>query len=193
MSFTPGQTKEYIPFVMAVGRAFQEVMNESGIPVERINFMDLGNWNLLTPKKPHFHLHLFGRARGSRYQIHAEFNKIPPKGSKHFEMLAPLNAEEKAKLIERIPRYFAENMRAMEKPKAGKTGAGAKKASFSSVEVAKAATDGAPSVDALEQELVGAERAAGVLPEQLVEDGFFVPGATPGVITAGSAARFLPH
>jgi len=106
MHFTPEQVREYMPFCNAVGRAFMEVMNESGIPVERLNWMDMGNWSLLTPIPPRFHVHVFGRARGSRFQIHGEFNQIPPKGSKHYDMIKNINAEEIAKLKARMSKYF---------------------------------------------------------------------------------------
>jgi diadenosine tetraphosphate (Ap4A) HIT family hydrolase len=110
MHFTPEEAAEFMPFCKAVGRAFQEVMNESGIEVVRLNWMDMGNWRLVPYDDPRFHLHIFGRAAGSRFQIHGEFNQIPPKGSKHYVMIEPINEFEEKKLKERIPVYFAEEM-----------------------------------------------------------------------------------
>jgi diadenosine tetraphosphate (Ap4A) HIT family hydrolase len=107
MHFSEEQAGEYMPFCMAVGKAFQETMNESGIAVERLNWMDMGNWSLLGPKPPVFHVHIFGRAKGSRFQIHGEFNQIPPKGSKHYEMIDHISDVEIAKLKERVSKYFA--------------------------------------------------------------------------------------
>lgn len=110
MHFTPEETREFIPFCRAVGCAFHEVMNESGIAMERINWMDMGNWKLLTGQKPRFHLHVVGRARNSRFQIHGEFMQIPPKGSKHYQMIQPLNPGEVARLREKIPVYFSKEI-----------------------------------------------------------------------------------
>ncbi len=114
MSLSAEQMAEYLPIIMAAGRAMTEVMNESGIAVERINFMDMGNWALLKPdRKPRLHMHLFGRARGSRFQIHGEFSHLPPQGSQLYPLLQPLEQTEIAKLQERIPVYYAENLARM--------------------------------------------------------------------------------
>lgn len=115
MSFTPELAAEYIMLSMATGRAMQQVINEAGIPVERLNFMDMGNWRLLTPKTPRFHEHIFGRARGSRFQIHGEFNKIPPKGSKHYKCITPLSADDIYRLNKLISTYFREYFESAEK------------------------------------------------------------------------------
>ncbi len=106
MSMEPGQALEYIAVSMAAGKAMMEVLNGSGIPVERLNFMDMGNWRLLTPRRPRFHEHIFGRALGSRFQIHGEFSKIPPKGSPFYKTIEPMNEAEIAKMREILPLYF---------------------------------------------------------------------------------------
>lgn len=107
-SMTPEESAEYIPFCIALGRAFTEVMNESGIEVERINWMDMGNWRLVPYDDPRMHVHIFGRAKGSRFQIHGEYNHLAPKGSKHYDLIKPLNALEESRLVERVPKYFVE-------------------------------------------------------------------------------------
>jgi len=109
-SLPPEQALEYLFMSRAAARAFVEVMNESGIQVERLNHMDMANWRLLTDKSPRFHEHIFGRARGSRFQVHGEFNRIPPKGSSHYLTLQPLSPTEIDKLRERMPRYLEEDL-----------------------------------------------------------------------------------
>jgi diadenosine tetraphosphate (Ap4A) HIT family hydrolase len=116
MQMTPEESAEYMPFCIALGRAFTEVMNESGIEVERINWMDMGNWRLVPYDDPRMHVHLFGRAKGSRFQIHGEFNHLAPKGSKHYDLIKTLNVQEEARLVERVPKYFEEEAKRAQRP-----------------------------------------------------------------------------
>ena len=51
---------------MLVGEAFQNAMNNRGVPIVKINYEDLGNWayspeHKARGEKPHFHIHIFGR------------------------------------------------------------------------------------------------------------------------------------
>lgn len=94
---------------MLSGEAMITALNEHGIPVERINFQDNGNWGIATPDGPKFHLHLYGRARGSRLQTHGEalrfpnrdeFYKLPP--------LEPLNEEDCSAIRSRMEKLATE-------------------------------------------------------------------------------------
>lgn len=71
------RAKALMRLSMLMGEAMLHGMNDRGIPVERINFQDNGNWAIdmpgsPRPSGPHFHLHLYGRARGSQFQKHGE-------------------------------------------------------------------------------------------------------------------------
>ena len=51
-----------------VAEAFITVMRKNGVHVERINYQDNGNWCYIYNKKPHQHLHIYGRIFGSKKQ-----------------------------------------------------------------------------------------------------------------------------
>ena len=71
------QAKALMRLSMMTGEAMQTALNEQGIPVERINFMDCGNWAIGTRRGPRLHLHLYGRARDSAHQVHGEALHFP--------------------------------------------------------------------------------------------------------------------
>ncbi|MDR1281736.1 MAG: hypothetical protein LBK99_13060 [Opitutaceae bacterium] len=73
---------------MLAGEAMITALNERGIPVERLNFQDNGNWGIGTPGGPRFHLHLYGRARGSVHQKHGEALRFPLRD----DFFAPANS-----------------------------------------------------------------------------------------------------
>lgn len=79
---------------MLVGEAMLTALNERGIPVERLNFQDNGNWGIGTPNGPRFHLHLYGRARGSVNQVHGEALYFPRKEMGFWKNYEPLNEED---------------------------------------------------------------------------------------------------
>jgi len=65
---SPKKAIELMRLSMMVGEAMITGLNKRGIPVERLNFQDNGNWRIGTKKHPHAHLHLYGRARNSKHQ-----------------------------------------------------------------------------------------------------------------------------
>lgn len=90
---------------MLAGEAMMAALNERGIPVERLNVQDNGNWGIGTPSGPKFHLHLYGRARGSVLQTHGEALRFPLRDE--FRQLPPLEAltsEDCAAIREHINR-----------------------------------------------------------------------------------------
>ncbi|MBI4147977.1 hypothetical protein HY490_01675 [Candidatus Woesearchaeota archaeon] len=88
---TQEEAVEFIRLSMIVGEAMVKGLNKRGIPVERINFQDNGNWGLDSKEGPHFHLHLYGRAKNSLEQKRGEALRFPDKATKFWEKLDPLN------------------------------------------------------------------------------------------------------
>jgi hypothetical protein len=76
---------------MIVGEAMFKAMIKRGIPLERINFQDNGNWSIGTKRKNKVHLHLFGRAKNSKHQKRGESIVFPKKKTKFWKKLNPLN------------------------------------------------------------------------------------------------------
>ena len=106
--FDPEQATALMRFSMLAGQAMFRAMNERGVAVERINFQDNGNWAIDTPQGPRFHLHLYGRARGSIHQAHGEALYFPPKATRFWESLEPLNAEDRRGIAAWIKRLASE-------------------------------------------------------------------------------------
>jgi len=70
--FEPTRAKALMRISMMVGEAMKNALNERGVPVERLNFHDNGNWSINTEAGPKCHLHLYGRARDSVNQTPKE-------------------------------------------------------------------------------------------------------------------------
>ena len=98
------QAKALMRLSMMTGEAMQTALNEQGIPVERINFMDCGNWAIGTRRGPRLHLHLYGRARDSVHQVHGEALHFPHKDTRFWEALEPLNEADMDLIREHLER-----------------------------------------------------------------------------------------
>jgi diadenosine tetraphosphate (Ap4A) HIT family hydrolase len=62
----PNEAIELMRFTIVAGKAMVIGMAKSGITIGRINYQDNGNW------KPHFHIHLYGRAIDAKVQKFGE-------------------------------------------------------------------------------------------------------------------------
>jgi len=87
---------------MTVGEAMIKALNKRGIPVERLNIQDNGNWAIGTKEEPKFHLHIFGRAKNSVNQKHGESLYFPDKKTKFWHKLEPLNNEDIKEIVRQI-------------------------------------------------------------------------------------------
>ncbi len=90
----PKLAEEVMVLSMIVGEAMFKAMNNRGIKMDRINFQDNGNWSIGTKRKNKFHIHLFGRARNSKYQKRGESINFPLKKTKFWKELKPLNKKD---------------------------------------------------------------------------------------------------
>ena len=98
----PKRAIELVRLSMIVGNAMLTALNKRGIPVERLNFQDNGNWTIGTEKGPKLHLHIYGRAKNSVNQKHGEALYFPEKKTKFFEKLEPLNQEDIKEILKQI-------------------------------------------------------------------------------------------
>jgi diadenosine tetraphosphate (Ap4A) HIT family hydrolase len=102
---------EFIQLSMIVGEAMQTALNELGIDVGRINYQDNGNWAVFAPQGPHFHLHLYGRAKSATIQKYGESCTLPQISSGFYDNNEPLNEADlnairkHIELIHSSPRY----------------------------------------------------------------------------------------
>ncbi len=89
---------------MLVGEAMLVGLNERGIPVERLNYQDNGNWGIGTQSGPLFHLHIFGRAKNSINQVHGEALRIPARETEFWKHNEALNEEDIQAIVNHIHR-----------------------------------------------------------------------------------------
>lgn len=112
---TPSHAIELMRLTMLAGEAFQAAMNNRGVPVVKINYEDLGNWAYKTGKKPHLHIHLFGRAENANQQVFPEAVYLPARESGFYDGFEPLNDDDieelqkQIKLLEDTEKYNLEN------------------------------------------------------------------------------------
>jgi diadenosine tetraphosphate (Ap4A) HIT family hydrolase len=100
----PRNAIELIKLTMIIGEAMQTVLNRRGIDVVRINYQDNGNWGLLELTGPFLHVHLYGRAKSSRFQKHGEALYLPSRTSNYYANCSPLNEDDVIELHEEIKR-----------------------------------------------------------------------------------------
>ncbi len=100
--FDTKRAKELMRLSMIVGEAMIKAMNNRGIPVERLNIHDDGNWAIGTKEGPKFHLHIYGRAKNSIHQKRGESLYFPDKKTKFWMKLEPLNAKDIEKIVKQI-------------------------------------------------------------------------------------------
>jgi len=102
--FDAQRASEVMLLSMIVGQAMLIGLNKQGIPVERINFQDSGNWAIGEGKLPRFHLHLYGRSRDSVHQKRGEALVFPEKKTKFYEKLEPLHNADIEEILRQIKR-----------------------------------------------------------------------------------------
>jgi len=88
------RAKELMRLTMLAGEAMLNALNEQGIPVERLNFQDNGNWAIGSDHGPRFHLHLYGRSRDSVGQVHGEALSFPAKATGWWKDNEPLSEQD---------------------------------------------------------------------------------------------------
>lgn len=93
---------ELMKLSMILGEAMTRALNKQGIPVERINFQDNGNWAVGTKRGPRFHLHLYGRAKNSVHQKRGEALYFPDKKTEFYKKLEPLNEGDVQEILNQI-------------------------------------------------------------------------------------------
>lgn len=98
----PAQAKEYIRLSMLIGEAMGKALNIRGIPVVKINYADNGNWAFKANKKPHLHMHIFGRASDAVNQIFPEAVKLPARESGFYDDFHSLNSKDINEIITQI-------------------------------------------------------------------------------------------
>ncbi|MFH0936355.1 MAG: hypothetical protein V1815_01595 [Candidatus Woesearchaeota archaeon] len=107
---SPKQAIELMRLTIIVGQAMTTVMNEHGVDVGRINYMDCGNWGVFKPEGPFLHIHIYGRAKSAKTQKygHALYFPYIEENPEFYKNLKPLNKEDIKDIKTEIERLFKE-------------------------------------------------------------------------------------
>jgi len=112
---TPQQAIELMRLTTLVGEAMFVVMNDQGIPVVKINYEDLGNWAWKKGKKPHLHVHIFGRAKNAVKQVFPEAVYLPARETGFYDDFNALTVDDIQKMqikiseLELTDKYLLKN------------------------------------------------------------------------------------
>jgi len=93
---------EFMRLSMIVGEALKTAMNNLGVPVVRINYMDAGNWAVKHGNQPYFHMNVYGRASNAVHQPWPEAVYLPDRSSGFMDNFVPLNDEDIAEIQKQI-------------------------------------------------------------------------------------------
>lgn len=88
---SPRLAIEFMRLTIIVGDAMATALNDRGIDIGRINYQDNGNWSVFAPQGPHFHLHLYGRAKSATIQPYGESCHLPFMNTGFYDRNEPLD------------------------------------------------------------------------------------------------------
>ena len=106
---------ELMRLTMLVSEAMINGMKRRGISIDRINYQENGNWAFLKNKKPHLHVHLYGRTRDSKVQKWGEALKMPNPDTDFYDNFKPFDEEDIKEIVGEInklsltDKYLNEN------------------------------------------------------------------------------------
>jgi diadenosine tetraphosphate (Ap4A) HIT family hydrolase len=106
---SPRLAIQFMRLTMIVGEAMTTALNTRGIDIGRINYQDNGNWAVFTPQGPHFHLHLYGRAKSATIQKYGESCHLPFMNTGFYDNNEPLNDGDLAAIRKQIESVGAES------------------------------------------------------------------------------------
>src|SRR3990167_6853838 len=104
---SPKLSIELMRLTVLVGEAMTTAMNQRGVDIGRINYQDNGNWSVFKPGGPQMHIHLYGRAKGAKYNKYGEaiFSKKMNE-TDWYENFKPLSEEDVKEIKKEIETVF---------------------------------------------------------------------------------------
>ena len=105
--FSPEMEFELAFYTHVVAKAFINVMRKNGIPIERINYQDNGNWCYFTNSKPQQHLHIYGRIFNSKKQPLPQSLYFPQPNSDFYKDNKPLTDKDMKDIAKEIDRLLS--------------------------------------------------------------------------------------
>ena len=108
---TPQQAVELMRLTIVVGEAMTTVMNQHGVDVGRINYMDCGNWSVFKPGGSYLHIHLYGRAKSAKINTYGQAIHFPHMDEKpgYYKSFKPLTKKDIKDMNIEIERLLKED------------------------------------------------------------------------------------
>ena len=105
---SPSQAIELMRLTVVTGQAMADVMRKHGVDIGRINYQDNGNWGVFRPEGPYLHVHLYGRAKGAKYQKYGQACYFPGReeNPEYYAKFKPLNRGDVKDIREEILRLL---------------------------------------------------------------------------------------
>ena len=104
----PHMAVEFAWLVTLVGEAFKTVMNNQGVEVVKLNYLEMGNWAFKKPNPTeHFHIHIYGRVFGAKHQPFPEALYLPDRKSGFYDTFKALTKEDETLLTQEIVKLGA--------------------------------------------------------------------------------------
>ncbi|MFH1649864.1 MAG: hypothetical protein ABIA93_04910 [Candidatus Woesearchaeota archaeon] len=101
---------ELMRLTVVVGQAMTDVMRKHGVDIGRINYQDMGTWGVFKPEGPYLHIHVYGRAKGAKYQKYGDACFLPKRSEnpEFYARFKPLNADDVKDIHDEIVRLLKE-------------------------------------------------------------------------------------
>lgn len=108
---SPRKAIELMRLSIVAGEAMTRVMNVHGVDIGRINYQDNGNWSVLKPEGPHFHMHLYGRAKSAKVHKYGQACYFPhiDDQPEYYENFKPLTKEDVEEIGREMEKIFADD------------------------------------------------------------------------------------
>lgn len=106
----PKQAIEYIRLSMVVWEALENIMNQKGIPVIRVNYQEM--WNRYAKEswgKPFLHEHIFWRSKDAKKQPRPESVYLPDRATWFYEWFRPLPNDRIELMREKIEEIYKQD------------------------------------------------------------------------------------
>lgn len=103
---TPQLAIELMRLTMVVGEAMATALNRRGVDIGRINYQDNGNWGVFNPAGPHFHVHLYGRAKSAKVHKWGDACYFPQRETGYYDRFEPLNDDDILEIRKDIMEIF---------------------------------------------------------------------------------------
>lgn len=103
---SPKLAIEVMRLTMIVGEAMTKGLNKRGVNIGRINYQDNGNWSVLRPDGPYFHIHLYGRAKSAKINKWGDACYFPQRTTGFYDAFESLNDGDIEEIKKEIDRLF---------------------------------------------------------------------------------------